>query len=50
MSFNSDQSEKNLFDKVITVKPVLTATFEQRPPANNGQPKPGQNKFNSNFD
>jgi hypothetical protein len=33
-----------------TVKPVLTATSEQRLPANNGQPKPGQIKFNSNFD
>ncbi len=33
-----------------TVKPVLTATSEQRPPAINGQPKPGQIKFNSNFD
>ncbi len=35
---------------ISTVKPVLTATSEQRPPANNGQPKPGQIKFNSNFD
>ncbi len=29
---------------------MLTATSEQRPPVNNGQPKPGQIKFNSNFD
>ena len=34
----------------ITVKPVLTATSEQWPPANNGQPKPSQIKFNGNFD
>jgi hypothetical protein len=33
-----------------TVKPVLTATSEQRPPASNGQHKPSQIKFNSNFD
>jgi hypothetical protein len=32
-----------------TVKPELMATSEQQPPANNGQPKPGQIKFNSNF-
>ncbi len=34
------------------VKHVLTATSEQRPPVNNGQPKSGQIKFNrnSNFD
>jgi hypothetical protein len=36
--------------KTNTVKPELTATSEQRPTANNGQPKPGQIKFNSNFD
>jgi hypothetical protein len=36
--------------KNSTVKPELTATSEQRPPANNGQPKPSQIKFNSNFD
>jgi hypothetical protein len=29
---------------------VLTATSEQGPPSNNGQPKAGQIKFNSNFD
>jgi hypothetical protein len=33
-----------------TVKTVLTATTEQRPPDNNGQPKPGQINLNSNFD
>jgi hypothetical protein len=35
---------------IATVKAVLTATSEQRPPANNGQSKPGQIKFNINFD
>jgi hypothetical protein len=33
-----------------TVKPVLTATSEQQPPANNSQPKTGKIKFNINFD
>ncbi len=33
-----------------TVKPVLTATSEQYPPLNNGQPKDGRIKFNTNFD
>ncbi len=36
--------------KPCTVKPVLMATSEQRPPANNGQPKPRLIKFNNNFD
>jgi hypothetical protein len=35
---------------IDTVKAVLTATSEQRPPAKNGQSKPGQIKCNSNFD
>ena len=34
---------------MCTVKPVLTTTCEQWPPLNNGQPKPGQNKFPYNF-
>jgi hypothetical protein len=33
-----------------TVKPVLTATSEQRPPVNNGQTKSGQANFDTNFD
>jgi acyl-CoA-binding protein len=33
-----------------TAKPVLAGTFEQWPTANNGQSKPGQTKFNGNFD
>jgi hypothetical protein len=32
-----------------TVKPVLTATSEQRPPVNNGQSRPGQANFDTNF-
>jgi hypothetical protein len=36
--------------KVDTVKPVLTATSEQRPPVNNGQTKSGQANFDTNFD
>ncbi len=32
-----------------TVKPVLTATSEQRPPVNNSQTKSGQINFNTNF-
>ena len=33
----------------ITVKPVLTATSEQRPPVNNGQTKSGQANFDTNL-
>jgi hypothetical protein len=36
--------------KIYTVKRVLMATSEQRPPANNSQPKPGQINFTSAFD
>ena len=32
-----------------TVKPVLTATSEQRPLVNNGQTKSGQADFDTNF-
>ncbi len=33
-----------------TVKPVLTATSEQRPPVNNDRTKSGQANFDTNFD
>jgi hypothetical protein len=46
MAYLANKHLKLLF----TVKPELTATSEQWPPANNGQPKPSQIKFNSNFD
>ncbi len=46
----NDPIIRHINNYISTVKPVLTATSEQRPPANNGQPKPGQIKFNSNFD
>ncbi len=36
--------------KLTTVKPVLTATSEQRPPVNNGRTKSGQANFDTNFD
>jgi hypothetical protein len=32
-----------------TVKPVLTATSEQRPPVNNGQPDPQTSQTNWSF-
>jgi hypothetical protein len=32
-----------------TVKPVLTATSEQRPPVNNGQPDPQTSQTNCSF-
>jgi hypothetical protein len=33
-----------------TVKPVLTATSEKRPPVNNDRTKSGQAHFDTNFD
>jgi hypothetical protein len=35
--------------KQDTVKPVLTATSEQRPPVNNDRPNPQPDKVYSNF-
>ncbi len=32
-----------------TVKPVLTATSEQRPPVNNDQPDPQTSQINTSF-
>ena len=47
--FFSHSLQDVFFQITCTIKPVLTTTFGQRPPVNNGQPKTGYIKLRNNF-
>jgi hypothetical protein len=40
---------KGMLAFTYTVKPVVTTTSEQRPPANNNRPESGPTKFRAEF-